>query len=87
MTVARAGSVNIMENFYHSRLLQETPYSFYGVNMTVARAGSVDIMETIFSIKVRMFHCWKDLRWVGKQRVYTQQIWCLPRVIREGGRL
>lgn len=45
--------------------------------MTVARAGSVYIMETIFSIKVHVFLCWKDLRWVEKQTVYRQQIGCL----------
>lgn len=36
----------------HSHLLQETPYSFYGVNMSAARTGSVYIMETVFFIKV-----------------------------------
>lgn len=38
--------------------------------MAVARAGSAYRMETVFFIRVCVFLCWKDLRWVGKQTVY-----------------
>lgn len=40
--------------------------------MAVARAGTAYRMETVFFIIVHVFLCWKDLRWVGKQTVYTQ---------------
>lgn len=40
--------------------------------MAIARAGTAYRMETVFFIIVHVFLCWKDLRWVGKQTVYTQ---------------